>query len=1189
VRHSLLLRNRALVFSAAAVFISLRAAGAFSPGSFSADGRYFVFSTVNNLVPIDTGSTEDVYRYDGQTGEFVLVSVNQSSSAGGDYPSHSPVISAEGTVVAFESAASNLSAMDQNGAVDVFVRHLPTGITTLVSLNQVGTNSGNQPSSHARLSADGQYVAFVTEATDLATVPDVNGANRDVFVHDRRTGLNTLVSVNQAGSATANDASDFSPVTAQDAFSPDGRFVVFVSRASDLVANDGNPHRDVFARDLVAGTTTLVSVNQSGTSGGNADSFDPTVNSNGTVVAFVSLAGDLVANDSNGQNDLFARDLTTGATELVSVAQNSVGSANGNSGGPRLSADGRIVAFVSTADNLTANSGLTNVNVFVRDRLTGVTELVSANLAGAGSAAGGSSCFALLPNEEGLVAESDCVTLSANGQVVAFVSEAADLTTNNLNGLPNLFVRNLTTRLTELASVNRSGEGSSNLFSCGDCFQSELSPDGTVLAFRSTATELAAHDITGFGPNFLFAVNDPPAPAFIESAGLVVLEAEHFHATTIASGHAWVPSTEVTGFAGESAMAATPARGTIFSTNVAYNSPVLRYRVELAAAGSYNLWVRGWAANESDDSVHLGVDGQVLEALPFNQTDVWVWRAKQVIVPTPGRHELNIWMREDGAYVDRLLLSADPNFIPTGEGPVESPISNLAPAVQLVAPGPGTSVRVGSLLTIAAEAADGDGSIAQVAIHVNGNLLKLDATPPYSCVWKPAPGSYAVTAVATDDRGKSTTSPPVAVTVIGTFEESGGQLIMEAEHCETATTASGHAWGRHTGVAGFAGECALRAEPVVGTAITENVAAASPALSYPAQFAMGGTYNFWVRGWGSDGAQDSVHIGVDGQVLRVLPFSQTGVWMWRAGQVFIPGPGMHNLNVWMREDGAAIDRLVLTTNLSFAPTGAGPLESSRFGGPPPPNTPPTVQLTASTPGDSVPMGTALTLTATAGDSDGPVTQVEFYANQNLLVVDAVEPYGCEWTPPSGQYSLIAVARDDRGLTALSAPVNITVLDAFVESGGLVVMEAEHFDTFTATDHAWAANTDHAGFAGESAMQALPNTGSSITANITVSSPALNYRVVLTTAGVFNFWIRGWAESEADDSLHIGVDGQVLQTLNYSQTGEWMWRSRQVHIPSPGAHEINVWMREDGVFLDRILLATNLSFTPTGNGPVESDR
>src|SRR5438270_3083071 len=130
--------------------------------------------------------------------------------------------------------------------------------------------------------------------------------------------------------------------------SSDGRFVLFLSSANNLVTNDNGRFVDIFLRNRTNGVTTLVSVNQTGVGGGNGNSVSPAISTNGRYVVFESEASNLVANDTNGVSDVFLRDLQTGTTTLISV--NSAGAGgNGASTSPLISPDGRYLAFVSAA------------------------------------------------------------------------------------------------------------------------------------------------------------------------------------------------------------------------------------------------------------------------------------------------------------------------------------------------------------------------------------------------------------------------------------------------------------------------------------------------------------------------------------------------------------------------------------------------------------------------------------------------------------------------------------------------------------------------------------------------------------------------------------------------------------------------------------------------------------------------
>ena len=301
---------------------------------------------------------------------------------------HNYNISADGRYVVFGSTGIELGTNDNNFAEDVFVRDLVAHTTSLVSVSSDGGSTGNLGSTSPVISADGRFVAFASGASNLVT-NDNNGGG-DIYVRDLQRGLTTLVTVNQSGTASGNGPEVGQSYTAgQFAISSDGRYVVFSSLAPDLVPNDNNDRQDVFERDLLLGTTTLVSVNSAGTGSANLDSHTPRMSSDGRFVVFNSDAGDLVADGTNfGDDNVFVRDVIGGTTTLVSV--DPTGTADGNNGSSveGISADGRFVAFASNASNLVAHDSNGLQDVFVRDLLTQTTALVSANGAGTDSGKG---------------------------------------------------------------------------------------------------------------------------------------------------------------------------------------------------------------------------------------------------------------------------------------------------------------------------------------------------------------------------------------------------------------------------------------------------------------------------------------------------------------------------------------------------------------------------------------------------------------------------------------------------------------------------------------------------------------------------------------------------------------------------------------------------------------------------------
>jgi Tol biopolymer transport system component len=323
--------------------------------AISADGRFIAFwSFATNLVAGDRNGLTDVFVHDRQMGVTRRVSVGRGG-AEGDGDSSGASISADGRFVAFCSTASNLVPGDLIGRGDIFVRDRRSGVTHLVTIGASGAPS-NDLSCAPSISANGRFVAFQSFASNL--VPgDTNGL-MDVFVRDRDLRLTRRVSVRSLG-GQASDQSGRPDISA------DGRFVAFDSAASDLVPNDTNDDGDVFVRDRRMGVTRRVSV---GPDGGQADgtSFIADITTDGRFVAFLSVATNLVPGDTNGITDVFVRDRSTSVTRRVSGRQGALPDIVDKP--VSLSADGRFVVFTSVADSLVPGDTNGLLDVFVRDR-----------------------------------------------------------------------------------------------------------------------------------------------------------------------------------------------------------------------------------------------------------------------------------------------------------------------------------------------------------------------------------------------------------------------------------------------------------------------------------------------------------------------------------------------------------------------------------------------------------------------------------------------------------------------------------------------------------------------------------------------------------------------------------------------------------------------------------------------------
>ena len=240
------------------------------------------------------------------------------------------------------------------------------GETTRLSVASDGSE-GNGSSALPAISADGRYVAFESLARNLVSDDTNNFA--DIFVHDRQTGETTRASVASDG-AEANHASLAPGISA------DGRYVAFWSSASNLVPDDTNDTADIFVRDRHTGETTRVSVSSDGTEANGFSAFIPTISADGRYVAFQSSATNLVSGDTNNFADIFVHDRQTGETTRASVAGDGT-EGNNSSDYPSISADGRYVAFHSSASNLVPDDTNDTADIFVHDRQTGETTRVS--------------------------------------------------------------------------------------------------------------------------------------------------------------------------------------------------------------------------------------------------------------------------------------------------------------------------------------------------------------------------------------------------------------------------------------------------------------------------------------------------------------------------------------------------------------------------------------------------------------------------------------------------------------------------------------------------------------------------------------------------------------------------------------------------------------------------------------------
>src|SRR4051794_19389802 len=310
--------------------------------AISGGGRFVVFdSLATDLVGSDVNGHLDVFLRDRQAGTTTLVSVS-SAGAQGNSGSYGGAVTRAGRYVAFGSDATNLAANVPPGLGQAYRRDVTGHATVLVSV-AAGGGAANGSSYPWSISGDGRYVVFQSTAADIVPGAGADGEHAQTYVRDMAAGTTTLESATPGGKAGGGNST-------QGSITPDGRWLAFLSDAPDLVAGGTNGRWNVYLRDRQAKKTVLLSVAADGGPANDVvqDGVPVPISDEGRFVAFSSAATNLVAGDTNDSEDVFVRDVKAGTTVRVSVASDST-QGNGPSDSSSLSADGRYVAFNSSA------------------------------------------------------------------------------------------------------------------------------------------------------------------------------------------------------------------------------------------------------------------------------------------------------------------------------------------------------------------------------------------------------------------------------------------------------------------------------------------------------------------------------------------------------------------------------------------------------------------------------------------------------------------------------------------------------------------------------------------------------------------------------------------------------------------------------------------------------------------------
>jgi len=405
----------------------------------------------------------------------------------GDGDSYDPVVSADASIVVFNSYAANLVDGDTNGVSDVFMYEAASGKITRISMAP-GGGQANADSVDAAVSADGSIIAFASYATNL--VPGDTNAKSDIFVYDVAKGETTRISVPDAG-GEADDNSD------EPSISADGSIIAYTSLATNLVPSDTNEHFDAFMYDAIKDETTRISVADDGTETDHGGE-QVAVSADGSTIVYRSYSTNLVAGDTNGLFDVFAYDVGSRTTTLVSVASDGTQADNTNEN-PSVSADGSTIVYSSFASSLVSGDTNKKSDIFAHDVVTGATVRVSVA-------------------DDGTQANSDSYDpiVSADGSTISYHSLASNLVAGDTSGKWDVLAYDVDSDTTTRVSVATDGASAN-----GDSWDSALSADGFTIVYYSEATNLDVGDTNGASDIFVTVLREapivePPPDTFID-------------------------------------------------------------------------------------------------------------------------------------------------------------------------------------------------------------------------------------------------------------------------------------------------------------------------------------------------------------------------------------------------------------------------------------------------------------------------------------------------------------------------------------------------------------------------------------------------------------------------------------------------------------------------------------------------
>ena len=751
--------------------------------SLTADGRYTAYaSDANNLVLSDTNGVRDVFIFDNLNSTVRRLNRSQQG-AEANGASNTPALSGNGRYVAFSSEATNLILGDVNGFTDIFVVDTLTGAISLQSVTSAGAQ-GNGSSFRPSVSHTGRYIVFESSATNLTATATTFGQTH-IYLRDRDVDgsgtfdtagniSTTLIDVVGATTTPGNDSASQAQISA------DGNYVAFSSKATNLAAfatTAGRQH--IYLRDRTGTTTTLMSVDTGGTEP-DADSRNPSINRNtgvaagtfadGKYVAFASSATDLVAGDANAVSDVFVA--TRGGPAIVRVSVNTAGTEANDptvtttfgsklgSINPSISATGRYVTFASLAANLAPGDAIGRykatgsdnaaLNIYVRDRdvsASGTFDIATVATTNVSVSRFGYQSYYVL-NVQSTAAADIFPVISADGRWVAFPFDAAGAqglihsATNMLSPDQNgwrdvaLFDRRTnslpTAPTAPTVTITSPGSGNSQLVNTAiNVTATATTTTGVVFSVQFFVNG------TSIGSTSIFPYTAPWTPTAVGTYTLSALVTDSFGNLGVS------PNISVTINAAPSVGIGSPANSSSVTVNV------LQTVTATAAASNPGATLT---------SVQFYANGTALLAAPGDTTSPysapWTPSATGTVSLTA--------VATDSVGTQTTSPAVSITVVAVGSGGGGS----TPPTVSISAPATGSTLSVNTSTTVVATATAASGAITGVQFFANGTSIGSTNAFPYLVTWRPAtPGTYALTAVATDNLNVQTTSSTVSVTI----------------------------------------------------------------------------------------------------------------------------------------------------------------------------------------------------------------------------------------------------------------------------------------------------------------------------------------------------------------------------------------------------------------------------------------